>query len=142
MGCGGAAISRRRFGETVKRINSSFPHWFCENYKKYDDREEKCIVDQHSLLSLMAPRPLYVASASDDLWADPYGEFLSIKETIKVYQLYGFNFNQDWNRIRKQLIEPGMSLTGKIGYHLREGKHDVTSSDWKKFIQFAEYNLN
>lgn len=141
-GCGGAAISRRRFGETVKRINSSFPHWFSENYKKYNDREEKCIVDQHSLLSLMAPRPLYVASASDDLWADPYGEFLSIKETIKVYQLYGFNFNQDWNKRRKQLIEPGMSLTGKIGYHLREGKHDVTSSDWKKFIQFAEYNLN
>jgi len=141
-GCGGAAISRRCFGETIKRINTSFPHWFCKNYSKYNEQEDKCIVDQHSLLSLIAPRPLYVASASEDLWADPYGEYLSIKETIKVYQLYGYKFDKYWSEDIEHKVNPGTSYTGKIGYHLRKGKHDVTSWDWEKFIQFAEYNFS
>ena len=141
-GCGGAAISRRHFGETVKRINTTFPHWFCKNYYKYNNNENKCIIDQHSLLSMIAPRPLYVASASDDLWADPHGEYLAIKETIKVYELYGYKFDKYWSKDAGYKVVPGTSYTGKIGYHLRKGKHDVTSWDWDKFIQFAEYNFS
>jgi hypothetical protein len=133
-GEGGAALSRRNFGETTERINTAFPHWFTATYKTFNGRERDLPIDQHMLLALVAPRPLYVASADQDLWSDPRGEFLSLAHVSPVYALWG-----------EPSIEPQAMpaldtplVAGRRGYHVRTGAHNLTSYDWARFADFAE----
>ncbi len=132
-GCGGATIVRRCFGETVKLINDQFPHWFDGEFKRYDDRVNDIPVDWHMLIALMAPRPVYLSTAEEDLWGDPRGTFLAAMATEPVYKLFG---------------EQGMGVTMTppvgtqvgdfIGYHMRKGKHDLTEYDMELYLKFAE----
>ena len=131
-GEGGAAISRRNYGERTKDLNTRFPHWFDGNFKKYSGREEEMPFDSHMLLSLIAPRGLYVASAEEDRWSDPRGEFLGAAYASAIWELFG----------RKgigTMEMPGLHqpVGEHVRYHIRAGKHDVTAYDWEQYLKFA-----
>ena len=117
-GCGGAALSRRDFGETLTKINRNFPHWFCDNFKKYSGNESDLPFDQHELIALCAPRPVCVGSADADFNADPTGERLSLEAAEPVFALFG--------------------ASDRLQYHIRHGKHDILAEDWSWYLDHAD----
>ncbi len=132
-GEGGASLARRIYGEHVADLNKSFPHWFAANYNKYSSDPGEMPVDQHQLLAAMAPRPVYVASAEDDKWADPHGEFMALEAASPAYELFGVPSlkGAKWPGVNQPLIR------GRQGYHVRTGKHDINAYDWQQYIAFA-----
>ena len=133
-GCLGAAMTRFKGGESVSQIVDRFPYWFCENVRKYVNNEQAMPVDQHMFLATIAPRLLYVSSATTDEWADPDAELTSVKLAGDAYQLYCMN------GVREDLYPlPDRSYCGAgIGYHRRTGPHGLMISDWMHFIDFLD----
>jgi hypothetical protein len=133
-GCGGAALSRRAYGETVGRITSVFPHWFTPNFAKYAGREHELPIDQHQLIALLAPRGVYVTSADEDLWADPKGEYASLVAAAPVFQLFG---KEAVEETQMPPLDAPRSV-GVTGYHIRRGAHALQDNDWQHFLDFAD----
>lgn len=131
-GCGGAAYTRGKKGEHFK--NLSCTDWFCDNCSKYYDREEMMPFDQHMLLAAIAPRPLYVKSAAEDVGADPEAELYGAKLAAEVYELYGLPgiVVDEEIELDKEYID------GTVAYHCATGGHDITTYDWQCFMDFAD----
>ncbi|MCP4891123.1 MAG: acetylxylan esterase, partial [Planctomycetaceae bacterium] len=108
-------------------------YWFCASHQQYQLKEQELPVDQHMLMALVAPRPLYVASATADRWADPKGEFLAAKNAASVYGLFEKPSLGD-----QEMPDANHPIHTTVGYHLREGKHDVTEYDWRQYLIFAD----
>ena len=137
-GCGGTAPSRTKDpkAESVQRINTSFPHWFCGNFKKFNDQVERLPFDQHCLAALCAPRPVLFSNAQEDQWANPSGQFEMLRAASPVYQLYGV---EGLAADAKPTI--GTLTKSRLGYFLRDGKHSMIRPDWEVFLEFADQYL-
>ena len=133
----GASLSRREGiasgKEPLSTIMSKYGYWFARNLAQYSNNPGLLPVDQHQLIALMAPRPVYIASAKEDLWADPRGEFEGGLYAGEVYKLLGKQ-----GISTTQLPALNRPLTTTVGYHIRPGKHDVTDYDWQRFMDFAD----
>ena len=135
-GCGGTSLSRSEVGESIKQINDRFPHWFNDTFPAFNDRVELLPFDQHSLIALVAPRPVLLTNAVEDTWADPEGQFHALQAAAPVYRLLdagGLEVDQ--------VPELGQLIDSKLGYYIREGKHSLASGDWDIFLNYADKQL-
>lgn len=134
-GCSGAAITRGKQGERVEDICSRLGYWFCKNYEKYRGKEDDMPFDQHFLLAAIAPRKVYVASAAEDLWADPDFEFLSCVMAGDYFEHYGqkgFVYSDRFPAVGEKLHK------GNVAYHRRGGTHFLSREDWRLFMEYAK----
>jgi dienelactone hydrolase len=135
-GCGGTAPSRGTVGESVKRINTSFPHWFNGAFKEFNEQPDRLPFDQHCLIALMAPRPVLLANAAQDTWANPAGQFEVLEAADPVYRLLGAG-----GLDVKKMPAQGKLVASTLGYYIRAGKHSMTRADWRVFADFADKHL-
>jgi dienelactone hydrolase len=137
-GCGGTAPSRTTDpkAESVERINTSFPHWFCGNFKKFNKQVDLLPFDQHCLVALCAPRPVLYSNAQEDQWANPSGQFELLRAASPVYELYGV---EGLAKDAKPAI--GTLTKSRLGYFIRDGKHSMVREDWEAFLDFADEHL-
>ena len=138
-GCAGAAMHRGKEGEQISDI-TRLTDWLSKNYEKYSRYTEMLPVDQHMLLSLIAPRYLYIQSSELDTWADPVAERRSARLAGEAYALYGCRGIVIPDNDEIEIEKP--YHTGRIGYHTRPGAHRIAASDWDKFIAFWESKGN
>ena len=131
-GAGGGKQFRRGIGENIRRLNTVFPHWYAKSFRKYMDKDSTLPFDQHFVLALIAPRPVYLGTAQGDKNSDPEGEFETAKASNGVYKFLGTN-GFPFNTF-PALNEP---LYGQIGFHIRPGGHDVKNFDWKQYLNFS-----
>ncbi len=131
----GTSMNRRNYGGTLKIATENSVYWYSPELKKYGDRIEDMPIDQQHIIAAIAPRLVYVASSTDDLWCDPVGEFLTLLEASKIYKLYGAKKlpTKDDMRVETPFI-------GDVGYHIRKGDHNILLYDWQRFMDFADYH--
>jgi hypothetical protein len=135
-GEGGASLARRNFGENIACSIGHASWRYCDHFREYIDREDDLPFDQHMLLGLIAPRPIYIASATEDALADPRGEFLTAVHAEPIYRLFELRGvdTSSWPA-------PDKPIGQTIGYHLRTGKHAITLYDWQQYLAFADRHL-
>ncbi len=132
-GCGGSAPSRGKTGESVKRINTSFPHWFNAEFKQFNEAPERLPFDQNCLVALCAPRPVLFSNAQEDQWANPSGQFEVLQAADAVYRFLGVE-----GLAAKEMPPQRQLVDSRLGYYIREGKHLMSADDWEVFLNFAD----
>jgi len=132
-GCGGTAPSRGTVGESVKRINTSFPHWFCDEFTNFNDEPARLPFDQNCLAAICAPRPVLFSNAQEDTWANPDGQLEVLKAAVPAYALYGKRGIDT-----EAKAEMGKLIGHELGYFIRPGKHSMSRVDWQAYLEFAD----
>jgi hypothetical protein len=135
-GAGGAKLYHHVYKEDIAQICRVFPHWFSNNFQKFNKKDTVLPFDQHLMMALIAPRPLLIASAKEAYVCDPYGEFLGALAVSPVYDFLG----KDPLPIQS-LPKENKPAFGIVGYYMRSGKHDIVLYDWEQFINFANLHF-
>jgi hypothetical protein len=137
-GEGGAALSRRNYGETIAHLTAPtrYPYQFCANYQKFADHVDRFPVDAHMLVALMAPRPVLLQTGDKDFWSDPKGEFLAAVAATPVYRLFGKQGLDD-----DAMPAAGTPILHNIGYYMHAGGHGTMPSDWDQYLRFMQMHL-
>ncbi len=130
-GTGGASLNKHKKGESVKEITSTYPHWFSGSYADMAENEDEMDIDQHALLALIAPRPIFLGNARRDVWSDPNGAFRAAQAASPVYNLYG---KQGLNQNSLKPFRP----ESDISFYIRPGTHGVVEEDWPAFLKFLD----
>ena len=137
-GEGGAALSRRNYGETIAHLTEAtrYPYQFAGNYAKFAGSVDRFPVDAHMLVALIAPRPVLLQTGDKDFWSDPKGEFLAAVAAGPVYRLLGKQgLDTD------QMPPAGSPVLHTIGYYMHAGGHGTIPSDWDQFLAFMQMHL-
>lgn len=129
-GTGGASLSFKKPGESVKGITKNYPHWFARTYATHTDDQPPAF-DQHQLLALIAPRPVLLGNARRDVWSDPNGAFRAAMGADPVYELYGVR------GLDQTSLKP-YDPAADIAFWLRPGTHGVVKEDWPAFLAFLD----
>ncbi len=137
-GCSGAALHNKDAGETIKDITDRFPFWFCKNYYKYRGMDNEMPFNQHYLTACIYPRRIYVASAVEDLWADPTSEFLNCVAVSELYEsrnMIGFVHHNKLPAVGEKFHE------GHVAYHIRKGRHYFSREDWLYMMEYMHKHM-
>jgi (4-O-methyl)-D-glucuronate---lignin esterase len=161
----GAALSRRDYGETVTSMAKNYGYQFSRNFLDYSNAVDRLPVDSHMLLSLIAPRPVFLNTGTEDRWSDPRGEFQAAIAASPVYHLLGktgvvTNFaygvtnlpanvltNGSGAVMRSEALEnyempqPDVPIMNDIGFQVHTGKHEILPEDWDRFLDFADLHF-
>jgi hypothetical protein len=137
-GEGGAALSRRNYGETIAHLVAAgrYPYQFAGNYAKFAAHPDQSPVDANLLVALMAPRPLLLQTGNTDKWSDPKGEFLAALAAAPVYRLFG---KQGLDT--SEVPPAGQAILHDLGYEMHAGGHGMVPSDWDVYLQFMKLHL-
>lgn len=135
-GCGGAGPSRSNNdkAESVKRINTAFPHWFSASFKEFNDDTARLPFDQNCLVALCAPRPVLLTNAEEDQWSNPGGQFEVLQAAAPAYALY----NLEKPLVAEKMPKTGTLASERLGYFIRAGKHSMTPQDWTVFLDYGD----
>jgi len=137
-GEGGAALSRRNYGETIGHLTTPtrYPYWFATNYQKFGAHVDQSPVDAHMLIALVAPRALLLQTGDTDGWSDPKGEFVAAVAASPVYRLLGKQaLDSDQMPADSQLVG------GTLSYYMHKGGHGTVPTDWDVFRKFLKTYL-
>ncbi len=130
----GALLIRRDWGETLDDMAERFGYQFAGNLQKWVGKWNDLPVDQHMLIALSAPRPVFVSGGIKDQWSDPKGQFLALVAAGPVYRLLGA---KDLGVTRMRALDEPVA-DGSLAYHYHSSGHAVLPADWKIFFEFAD----
>jgi pimeloyl-ACP methyl ester carboxylesterase len=105
--------------ESVEEITGNFPHWFIYRLHWFTGREDKLPVDQNSLISIIAPRPVMLESAITEDQGNPWGIEQTYKSVKKIYDFLG--------------------VDSSIAILLRGGRHQHSLRDMQRYLDFFDH---